>query len=62
MAQDMLDRIIGEIRERKLAAKAAYEESQQLERALAALNGSAVTARPAAKRRPRRRAKPAEPA
>jgi CRP-like cAMP-binding protein len=38
MAADLLDRILHEIRERKREAHAAYEESQQLERALAALD------------------------
>jgi CRP-like cAMP-binding protein len=41
MARDLLDRIVAEIRERKQAAQAAYEESLQLERALAALDASA---------------------
>jgi hypothetical protein len=38
MTRDLLDRILSEIRERKHAAQAAYEETQQLERALAALD------------------------
>jgi CRP-like cAMP-binding protein len=38
VAPDLLDRILAEIRERKQAAQAAYEESRQLERALAALD------------------------
>jgi hypothetical protein len=37
MAHDLLDRIVDEIRERKQASLAAYEESQRLERALVAL-------------------------
>ena len=37
MATDLLDRILQEIRERKQASRYAYEESQRLERALAAL-------------------------
>jgi DNA-binding transcriptional ArsR family regulator len=37
MAKELLDRIVQEIRERKEVARAAYEESQRLERALAAL-------------------------
>jgi CRP-like cAMP-binding protein len=41
MAGDLLDRILGEIRERKQAAQAAYEESLQLEQALAALDAEA---------------------
>jgi hypothetical protein len=39
MADDLLSRILGEIRERKEASRAAYEESQRLERALAVLGG-----------------------
>jgi DNA-binding transcriptional ArsR family regulator len=38
MAGDLLDRILGEIRERKREARAAYEETQQLVAALAALD------------------------
>jgi hypothetical protein len=34
---DLLDRILQEIRDRKEAARAAYEESERLQRALAAL-------------------------
>src|SRR4051794_18903798 len=41
MANDLLDRIIQEIQERTREARAAYEESQQLERALAALDADA---------------------
>jgi DNA-binding transcriptional ArsR family regulator len=37
MTDDLLGHILGEIRERKDASQAAYEESQRLERALAAL-------------------------
>lgn len=37
MADESLSRILGEIRERKEASRGAYEESQRLERALAAL-------------------------
>ena len=37
MADDLLSRILGEIRERKEVSRAAFEESQRLERALAAL-------------------------
>jgi DNA-binding transcriptional ArsR family regulator len=37
MADDLLSRILGEIRERKEASRVAYEESRRLERALAAL-------------------------
>jgi DNA-binding transcriptional ArsR family regulator len=45
VAGDLLDRILGEIRERKQAAQAAYEESQQLQRALAALDAKPTGAR-----------------
>jgi hypothetical protein len=38
MAQDLLDRVLQEIREGKQASRSAYEESQHLERALAALD------------------------
>jgi len=38
MANDLLDRILEEIRERKNASRAAYEESQRLQRALTALD------------------------
>jgi CRP-like cAMP-binding protein len=41
VTRDLLDRILAEIRERKQAAQAAYEETQQLERALAALDAGA---------------------
>jgi len=37
MAEDLLARVVREIRERRQAAQAAYEESRRLERALAAL-------------------------
>ena len=55
MEPDLLDRILGEIRERKQATRAAYEESQQLERALAALDaeprGGRDATKPAARAR-----------
>src|SRR4051794_40757507 len=38
MAEDLLDRILREVRERKEAARAAYEESRRLEAALDALS------------------------
>jgi CRP-like cAMP-binding protein len=41
MAEEVLDRILREIRERKREARAAYEELQRLECALAALDESA---------------------
>ena len=60
MAGDLLDRIVGEIRARKRAARAAYDESQQLERALAALDAKAHSAEPArAATKRRRRRSPA---
>lgn len=46
MAADLLDRILQEIRERKEASRAAYEESQRLERALAALGERTRAAQP----------------
>ena len=55
MAGDLVDRILGEIRERMRESRAAYDESQRLEEALAALgngDGEAV---------PRSRAKPSRP-
>jgi hypothetical protein len=55
MTHDLLDRILGEIRDRKREAQAAYEESQQLERALAAL-GPDAPAPPRGATRPGRRA------
>lgn len=42
MARELLDQILAEIRDRKQAAQAASEESQQLEQALAALDASAT--------------------
>jgi type II secretory pathway component PulJ len=55
MAEDLLDRIAREIRERASEARAAYEESQQLERALAALDADAGQAPKRSKRRRRGR-------
>ena len=53
MAGDLLDRILGEIRERMAESRAAYDESQRLEQALAALdNGAGEPAPPRA--RPKR--------
>jgi hypothetical protein len=37
MSEELLERVLREIRERKQAARAAVEESARLERALAAL-------------------------
>src|SRR5687767_4884970 len=50
MAEELLERVRREIRERKQATQAAVEESRRLERALAALGGaeSRVGSRPAA--------------
>ena len=65
MPEDLLDRVLSEIRERLERSRAAYEESQVLERALAALGPGAsaradrAVARAASTRRPaprRRRA------
>jgi hypothetical protein len=39
MADDLLSRILGEIRERRKASRAAVEESQRVGRVLAALEG-----------------------
>jgi hypothetical protein len=58
MAEELLERVPREIRERKQTAQAAYEESRRLERALAALapaSGSAARAGEGAS--PRRRAR-----
>jgi hypothetical protein len=38
MAEELLERVLREIRERRQAAQAAYDESRRLERALAALD------------------------
>src|SRR4051794_1852356 len=38
MAEELFDRILGEVRERLRETRGAYEESQQLERALGALD------------------------
>jgi DNA-binding transcriptional ArsR family regulator len=56
MAEELLVRVMREIRERKQVARAAYEESQRLERALTALEREASAVEPAlaAGRRPRR--------
>jgi CRP-like cAMP-binding protein len=53
MPQDLLDRILGEIHDRKEASRAARDESRRLERALAALE--ADDGRGRAAERPRRR-------
>src|SRR5829696_3879088 len=59
MADDLLDRIRGEIRDRLRVSRAAYEESQRLEAALAALGersarqATAASSRPAPRRAPR---------
>ena len=50
VAPDLLDRILAEISDRKRAAQAASEESQQLEWALEALDPTPP--RPAGRRRP----------
>src|SRR5690349_3044984 len=56
MADDLLTRILTEVRERKAAAQAAYDESRRLEAALAALDRQEGGA-PAAPRRTRRTAR-----
>jgi CRP-like cAMP-binding protein len=53
MATDLLDRMLQEIRDRMEASRAAYEESQRLERALAALRSQ--DGRGATPESPRRR-------
>ena len=56
MGDDLLRRILEEIRVRKETSRAAYEESQRLERALEALEAGATGAgapRPAGRRRAR---------
>src|SRR5215207_2117766 len=55
MANDLLDRILREIRERKDASRAAYEESQRLQRALTALDDQGRPTRAPEGRRPGRR-------
>ena len=52
MPNDLLERILTEVRERKAAAQAAYDESRRLEAALAALDRQEAGA-PAAPRRTR---------
>lgn len=66
MAEDLLARVVREIRERSQLAQAAYEESRRLERALAALDpypsragGSAPGRRIRSRRPARRRARAA---
>src|SRR4051812_40671431 len=44
MAEDLLDRILREVRERKEAARAAYDESRRLQAALDALGGGGAPA------------------
>lgn len=54
MPEDLLERVLGEIRERKRQARAAVDETQRLEAALAALETTERPApgRPARARRP----------
>jgi DNA-binding transcriptional ArsR family regulator len=60
MGEDLLARVLREIRERKQLAQSAYEESRRLERALAALD-SDLSGAPDSTRTGRRRArKPAQ--
>jgi len=44
MADDLLNRILGEIRERKEASRPAFEESRRLEQALVALEADGTAA------------------
>jgi DNA-binding transcriptional ArsR family regulator len=61
MAEELLDRVVREIRERKRAAQAAVEESARLERALAALGrGPGETEAQVASTRSRRARRPAQ--
>src|SRR3954452_9328216 len=55
LADALVDRILEEIRERKNASRAAYEESQRLQRALAALDEQRGPSRLPDGRRPGRR-------
>jgi DNA-binding transcriptional ArsR family regulator len=57
MAEDLLERILSEIRERKQAAQAAVEETARLERALAALERDPDGPAAEAAVRPSRRAR-----
>jgi len=64
MAEELLDRVLREIRERRRAAQAAYEESRRLEQALAALEPAGRRGRspaPAPRRRSRERQPRAAP-
>jgi hypothetical protein len=56
---DLLDRVLGEIRERKQRARAAAEEARRLEAALAALDRD--RAEPSRAPRPGRSRRPAAP-
>jgi hypothetical protein len=55
VAEDLLDRVLREVRERKKRAQAAWEESRRLEAALRALEGERSRAQP---RRPTTRTRP----
>ncbi len=46
MAEELFDRVLREVRERKKRAQAAWEESRRLEAALRALEGQRSRARP----------------
>ena len=61
MADDLLVRIRGEIRERLRTSRAAYEESQRLEAALVALGERSAPQATAASSRPARRRAPRAP-
>jgi DNA-binding transcriptional ArsR family regulator len=62
MAEELLERVLREIRERKDAARAAVDEYARLERALAALDHRKprVAAKATTSRRARRRTRPAK--
>jgi CRP-like cAMP-binding protein len=61
VAGDLLDRILREIRQRKREARAAYDESRQLEQALAALGEDAGAVAPRRAKRRRAERPPAQP-
>src|SRR3954471_16420208 len=64
MPDELLDRILAEIRDRLDASRAAYEESQRLEAALRALGSGRAPepSRPRATSRPAPRSRPRAPA
>jgi DNA-binding transcriptional ArsR family regulator len=60
MAEDLVARVLREIRDRKELAQSAYEESRRLERALAALDSDLGRAPDSARAGRRRARKPAQ--